>query len=455
VRKSRNLLAVCFIAFNFLFLIAPAYGEEPAPAVTTIVTPGGDDVSYQIPLTVSVVYDGVTYENVYATTNSVITFGRPDGTYWTYPTTPSVSIESKDWWVLPQQMPDTHFIINVSDGGFQVDGNYRPYGTFTGDTTSIVITAQIQTDGTVAYSYAVDGPLSGNERTGAVLTDGTVVPLSEVNIIEVEVPVVLEPTPVEPTPEPTPTPPVEPSPEPTPEPTPLPEPVPEPQPEPRPRPVPQPDPIDIPPVEVIIPPEEPPVPVEPPAEEPPMEEPPVEEPPAEEVPVEEPPAPAEEPPAPVEEPPTPVEEAPPVVDEESTPEEIAVAIEALIEAAEGEAVTAEAMEEAGLTYEDLPPETPVEVRTDANGNEVIITAEVAAALEVLDSPSAFIGAVFDDPAQALLALASIGADMSEEERKQSTETVLAAVIVGQIATQSAVAAAASAAAASSTYRRKP
>jgi hypothetical protein len=186
-----------------------------------------------------------------------------------------------------------------------------------------------------------------------------------------------------------------------------------------------------------------------------MEEPPAEEPPAEEVPVEEPPAPEEEPPAPVEEPPTPVEEAPPVVDEESTPEEIAVAVEALIDSAEGEAVTAEAMEEAGLTYEDLPPETPVEVRTDSYGNEVVITAQVAAALEVLASPAEFIGAVFEDPTQALLALASIGADMSEEERKQSTETVLAAVIVGQIATQSAVAAAASAAAASSTYRRKP
>jgi hypothetical protein len=171
--RVRNSLAVCFIAFNFLFLVPPAYGEESLPEVTTIVTNGGDDVSYQIPLTVSVVYDGVTYENVYATTNSVITFGRPDGTYWTYPTTPSISIESKDWWVLPQQMPDTHFIINVSEGGFQVDGNYRPYGTFTGDTTSIIITAQIQTDGTVAYSYAVAGPLAGNERTGAVLTDGT------------------------------------------------------------------------------------------------------------------------------------------------------------------------------------------------------------------------------------------------------------------------------------------
>ena len=432
MRKSRNLLAVCFIAFNFLFLVAPAYGEEVTSEVTTIVTPGGDDVSYQIPLTVSVVYDGVTYENVYATTNSVITFGRPDGTYWTYPTTPSVSIESKDWWVLPQQMPDTHFIINVSEGGFQVDGNYRPYGTFTGDTTSIIITAQIQTDGTVAYSYAVDGPLSGNERTGAVLTDGTVVPLAEVNIIEVEEAPVLEPTPVDPIPEPEP---VVPEPEPVVPEVPV---TPPPSPQPWIPPAPEPEIIEQP----VVEPEPQPEPEPEPTPEPPIVEPEPEIVPEPEVPAEV----IEEPVA---------EEIPPVIDEESTPEEIAVAVEALIAAAEGEAVTAEAMEEAGLTYEDLPPETPVEVRTDSNGNEVIITAQVAAALEVLASPSEFIGAVFEDPAQALLALASIGADMSDEERKESTETVLAAVIVGQIATQSAVAAAASAAAASTTYRRKP
>jgi hypothetical protein len=414
VRKSRNLLAVCFIAFNFLFLVAPAYGEEITSEVTTIVTPGGDDVSYQIPLTVSVVYDGVTYENVYATTNSVITFGRPDGTYWTYPTTPSVSIESKDWWVLPQQMPDTHFIINVSEGGFQVDGNYRPYGTFTGDTTSIIITAQIQTDGTVAYSYAVDGPLAGNERTGAVLTDGTVVPLSEVNIIEVEEAPVLEPEPVAPEPEP------------TPEPTP--EPEPEPQPEPQPEPV-QPPIIYIPPVEPPAP--EPPA-EEPPAEEPPAVEPPAEEPPVEEPPAEEPPAPEEEPPAPVEEPPTEAEPAP-----EEAPEPPAEEEQEVVQAEDVEA-------------SELPADTPIELE-----NGVILTAGVVAALELFDNPAELLSEVFTNPAQVLTALSNIGADMSEEERKESTETILAAVIVGQIATQSAVAAAASAAAASTTYRRKP
>jgi hypothetical protein len=298
-------------------------------------------------------------------------------------------------------------------------------------------------------------------------------PLPEPPVVEPE------PTPVEP--EPTPSPEPEPTPidEPDPESNPEPEtqPVPEEQPLPQPSPTPIPEPIVVPPIVApeppVVQPEPPVVEPEPPAVEPePVEEPPVpvEEPP---VPVEEPPAEAEEPPVEAEEPPVEaeepplVEEEPPleeeeppaleeepplVADENSTEEEKELIAEALVEAAEGEAVTSEAITEAGLTYADLPPETPVEVRVDANGNQVVITAEVAAALVVLESPAELLNAIFTDPAQALLALGSIGADMSTEEREESQETIVAAVIVGGIATQSAVTAAASAGAVA--YRRK-
>jgi hypothetical protein len=401
--KVKNSLVVCFIVFNALFLFPFVARAEDIPEVTTIVTAGGDDVSYQIPLTVSVVYDGVTYENVYATTNSVITFGRPDGTYWTYPSTPSISIESKDWWVLPQQMPDTHFIINVSEGGFQVDGNYRPYGTFTGDTTSIIITAQIQTDGTVAYSYAVNGPLAGNERTGAVLTDGTVVPLEEVNIIQVEEAPVLEPEPVNPTPEPEPVQPevvpfpVEPEPTPTPAPPifvfvdPIPESMPEQTPE-----------------SETLPESNP----EPETQEPPLTEPE--------------PQPLDTPePAPEEAPETEsIPEEIPSVEEESTEEVVQV-------------------DEANL--ETLAPDTPVEL-----SNGVVVTAEVAIAIQLLQDPAAMLQEIFTNPVAALAALGSVGADMTEEVREESEKVIIAAVIAGNIATQAGATAAAVAA-----YRRKP
>lgn len=381
--KLRNSVAVFFIVFNFLFLFPTfARAEDVASEVTTIVTNGGDDVSYHVPLTVSVVYDGVTYQNVYATTNSVITFGNPDGTYWDYPVTPSISIESRDWWALPVQMPDTHFIINVSEGGFQVDGAYRPYGSMTGDTTSIIITAQIQTDGTVAYTYAVDGPLYGGERTGARLVDGTVVTLEEAGVTQVEEAPVLEPTPVDPVPEP---PVVDPTPEPTPEPVPVP------QPEPRPRPV----------IEIVVPEPEP--------------EPVVVEPEPETVPVEE-------------TLPTPSEPEP-EIQPEPTPEE-APALEPV----------EEVQEEPVL--EEQPNEIHNESVTLDNG--VVLSAQEAVAVALLENPAELLSTIFTDPMAALEALGQVGADMSPEVRERSEEVVVAAVIVGNIASAAGAAA----------YRRK-
>ena len=461
--KTLRLLFAAYLLSSWLF-ISPALAEEPItpePEVTVIVTQGGDDVSYLVPLTTTVVYDNVTYDKVYATTNSVITFGNPDGTYWTYPNTPSVSIESRDWWALPQQMPDTHFIISVSQGGFQVDGAYRPFGTMTGEVTSIVITAQITLTGAVEYSYNVQGPLYGGERTGARLNDGTIVTLEEAEINEVAVPVELAPEPITPT-EPVVVPPVVPV-------------------EP---PVIEPEIVNpyIPPQIIVIDTNLEPLPTtEEPTPEPPTEELLTDE---ESVPVDEPlteenleqPTQESEQESQLEEPidtpidnldePTSetVESQEPVTqadvdnlveslstDGEVTQAEIELIAEALVEASEGEPISAETITEAGLTYEDLPPSTPVEVREDSNGNPVVITAEVAAALVVLESPVELLNTIFSDPAQALLALSSIGADMSDEERAESEQTIVAAVIVSGIAVQSAASAAI---AGSASYRRR-
>ena len=335
--KLPRLLAIIFLVLSTSLFSPAARAEDTAPAVTTIVTNGGDDSSYQIPISVEVVYDGVTYTNIYATTNSVITFGRPDGTYWAYPQTPSISVESRDWWALPYIMADTHFIINVSSGGFQVDGAYRPYGSYSGDVTNIVITAQIQTDGTVAYTYATFGPLWGDERTGARLNDGTVVTLEQAGVTQVVAPPVLEPEPVAPTPEPSP------SPEPTPESQPAPQPAPHPAPVP-PAPEPQPEPAPVPVAE-------PPAVVEPS--------------PAEEVPA--PPVPEPAPELPSE---------PPVVKADE------------------------------IDLESLAPDTPVEL-----DNGVVVTAEVAIAVELLQNPGEMLATIFTNPMAALAALGNVGADL--------------------------------------------
>ena len=306
-------------------------------------------------------------------------------------------------------------------------------------------------------------------------------------------------TPSLPQPSVTPSPAVEPTPPPAIEPSPEPNPIPEPEPavEPTPIPVEEPPAVEPPPVEEPTPQpieepiaiEEPaPLPVEePPAIEPePTPEPPINEPSSDTTPVE-PPVEEVAPPVEAELPPAEVlsdvladgkiteADTQAVIDSlnsdgkitqsevnnlseslsadgKFTQAEKELVAEVLIEAANGQAVTAEAIKEAGLDYSDLPDTQPVEVRTDENGNEVIITAVVADALELLASPAEMLSAIFQSPAQLIFALGNLGADMSPAEREEATKTVVAATIVGNIA---ATTVAASGAVGAVGYRRKP
>jgi hypothetical protein len=137
----------------------------------------------------------------------------------------------------------------------------------------------------------------------------------------------------------------------------------------------------------------------------------VEEPPAE---AEEPPVEAEEPPVEAEEPPD-VEEEAPIPVEEPPAEEEAPPVEEVVQASEVE-------------LETLAPETPVQL-----DNGVVLEAGTVVALQLLENPAELIAAIFDNPAEVLTALSNIGADMSEEERTASENTIIASVIAGQAA----------------------
>ena len=118
----------------------------------------------------------------------------------------------------------------------------------------------------------------------------------------------------------------------------------------------------------------------------------------------------------------------------------------LVTSAEGAPVEASSIEAAGLEYRDLPPTIPVEVREDANGNPVVIQAEVASALLVLESPAALANAIAtcfnpDEAIEGLTeeqkcelgkALLSMGADMSIPEREKAEDIVVVTIIAGQI-----------------------
>jgi hypothetical protein len=119
-----------------------------------------------------------------------------------------------------------------------------------------------------------------------------------------------------------------------------------------------------------------------------------------------------------------------------------IVADALIQSVpQGENLTKEQVADAGIKLSDLPSNTPVEIRTSENGEALVIAAEVAVQVELVSDPAAFAEELFNDPGAALQALGSIGADMTEGEREEATEMVVATVVAAGAAINAAAVAA--------------
>ena len=135
---------------------------------------------------------------------------------------------------------------------------------------------------------------------------------------------------------------------------------------------------------------------------------------------------------------------------ELTEEQKDVVVAALVaDLKPGQSISAAEVKASGVSYADLPPETPVAVRTSESGEVLVITAQVAANVELVQDPGALLQAAFTDPGAALAALGSIGADMTPGERKEATNMVVATVIASGAAINAAAVAAGGAAGGSS------
>jgi hypothetical protein len=199
--ENANATCVNFIQSQ---TIAAAYEGDAEPTVHHMDTCSGDDISYQIPIATTVTFDGVQYENIYATTNSVITFGQPDPTYWAYPNTPSISLYSMDWF--PGASGTSGLDIYYSEGGFQLNLNMVPFGNYGAQPSTVNILVAITNTGGLAVSYSYQGPEYQNLRTGVRLHNGDIVSLEAWGATQVQAG---SPTPTlapEPIPEPSPTP---------------------------------------------------------------------------------------------------------------------------------------------------------------------------------------------------------------------------------------------------------
>ena len=388
---------------------------------------GDDDSAYNANLPFTLTLGATEYSNVYVSTNGTMTFGVPDGNYSDYPQTPSVSVAGYDWVSFGE---GAYLSYGSTANTFCAEWSVRPYPQSTGDLTQIRLVINRADDGGWHGEVVTFGWLPENLRRGIRFEQGqAVVPIEAAFDVNGGVPIEVPPAPVpssftEPPVLPTPVPTQTPEPEPTasvvpslnPEPTPTPEPsqsespyiepipeivVPEILPEPV---------LELIPEEIIVPDVES-IPEVIALDLVPDLEPIIEaviEPTIEELTQEV------------------IDDA--LADGVLTDDERELVADALLEEFAGEAITFEALQEAGLDFEDLPPETPVTLE-----NGVVLTAEVADALEIFDSGAEVLATILENPAKALKALANVGADMTEEEREVSQNTVVAAVVVTQLA----------------------
>ena len=480
------LLLLPLISATVMFLVLPAT-QANTPLVCNMHTiTGDDDGSFQMLLPFYLKLGPTEYDRVYYSTNATVTFGQPDGTYWDYPQTPSVSVAGRDWVSFGE---GAYTSYGYNENSFCIEWSVRPYPQSTGPLTQMRLVVNKFSNGNWHGEITTMTDLPADARRGIRYESGQpIVPMEAAfDVGNGGIPIEVEP---QPTPPSFTEPPVVPSESPTASPEPQPSesqtPTEEPSPQPS-EPSPQPSETSVQPSETPSP---SPTPSSSPSEFPlpPVEPEPTQDP----TPEPETSSPESLTPIPDESPsPDPVPETIDLPSDnnitETTDEEInsfiedfsqgggisdaetevlinnfledgfisedevsglsdsltedgvltedekELLVDVILEQADGNAISAELINELGLDYEDLPDDQPVMLE-----NGVILFAEVADALQIFENPSEILGAVFTDPGKALTAVANIGADMTPEKREESQKVVVASVIAAQVLSTTSV-----------------
>lgn len=139
--------------------LSPAKADsEPVFVCNTVTLPPADDSSFQLGIPFSLKLGNTEYSNVFVSTNGLISFGASDITYWDYPNTPSISLAGYDW---------------VTWG----NGAYLRYGT-TANTLCIewAVRPYPQTSGSPTYITFKAVKVSDTLWTGEITVTGDNVP---------------------------------------------------------------------------------------------------------------------------------------------------------------------------------------------------------------------------------------------------------------------------------------
>jgi len=444
------LLLIPVLAGATLFLISPVT-QANTPLVCNMSTvTGDDDGSFPMTLPFTLQLGNTEYNQIYYSTNGLMSFGQPDGNFWSYPSTPSVTLAGRDW---VSWGPGAYTSYGYNENSFCIEWSVRPFPQSSGDLTQIRLVVNRFDNGGWHGEITTLGWIPPDIRRGIVWEqNGTPLPIEAAFDVNGGVPVEVEPAPAptsftEPPAIPTQcwdgstiyapaTCPVEPSPTPSSEPSPTasPEPQPSESQTPTTEPSPQPTEPSPQPSETFVQPSESPSPTPSPSLSPSESPLPPVVPEITQVPTPEPETSSPEPSAPsqTQSPtpdPSPTSTFPSnnnIIDGLTLQESIALN-ELLTEYGPMDAISFQDFAASGIDYENLPPSQPVMLE-----NGVILTAEVADAIEIFEDPGELLLTVLTDPGKALKAFANVGADMTPEQRKESQTVVVASIIVGQV-----------------------
>jgi hypothetical protein len=187
------VLITCLAGILGIFLVAPAsHANTPLVCNMSTVT-GDDDGSFPMTLPFSLQLGNTNYNQIYYSTNGLMSFGRPDGNFWSYPQTPSVTLAGRDWVSFG---PGAYTSYGYNENSFCIEWSVRPFPQSSGPLTQIRLVVNVFPNGGWHGEITTLGWIPPDIRRGIVWEqNGTPLPIEAAFDVNGGVPVEVEPAP--------------------------------------------------------------------------------------------------------------------------------------------------------------------------------------------------------------------------------------------------------------------
>jgi hypothetical protein len=195
--KRLKKFTAYFLASSLLFVgssffIATSSHATPLVCNMSTVT-GDDDGSFPMTLPFSLQLGNTNYNQIYYSTNGLMSFGRPDGNFSSYPSTPSVTLAGRDW---VSWGPGAYTSYGYNQDSFCIEWSVRPFPQSGGPLTQIRLVVNVFPNGGWHGEITTLGWIPPDIRRGIVWEqNGTPLPIGAAFDVNGGVPIEVPPAP--------------------------------------------------------------------------------------------------------------------------------------------------------------------------------------------------------------------------------------------------------------------